>query len=243
MIRSDEALVLKTYDYRETSKICVFFTKAMGKMKGVLKGIRRDHKKFGSNVDIFSLNDIVFYWHPDSEMHLVGQCDLTDYYFPVRQDIRRMMAASYMTELVDKLMPLEEPGPTVYRLLLRYLESLKTVSDVDKLVHILQVKVLQESGFKPHLDSCVQCGRRIRYRARFSLQSGGLLCETCKPRDSSSEKISPGAVASILHIERNGWEKCLRLGLTPTVKKELKYVLNNFLVYHLERPLKSAKYL
>jgi DNA repair protein RecO (recombination protein O) len=78
----------------------------------------------------------------------------------------------------------------------------------------------------------------------FSLKDGGLVCFDCR-RDHSREGhvVSPGTVASLLHVERNNWPNCLKLRLTPTVRKELKYVLNNFLVFHLGRQLRSAKYL
>ena len=107
MIRKTEGIVLKSYDYRETSKIAVFFTRDHGKITGVLKGIRRDYKKFGSNLDLFSVNHIIYYWHRNSDLHLVGQCDLTNFFFPIRADLKRTLAATYMLELVHKIM-LEE---------------------------------------------------------------------------------------------------------------------------------------
>jgi len=61
MIQKTDAYVLKSFDYRETSKIVTFLTKEYGKLRGVLKGIRKDFKKFGSNVDKFSLNEIIYY--------------------------------------------------------------------------------------------------------------------------------------------------------------------------------------
>jgi len=243
MILKTEGIVLKTFDLRETSRIAVFFTRDHGKLKGVLKGIRKDHRKFGSSVDKFSVNDIVYYHHANSDLHLVGQCDLKSFFFPIRQDIRRAMAANYMTELVNIIMPPEEENREVYALMLDYLISLQDTPDIDKLVHIFQIKILLLSGFRPHIDSCLVCDRQIKNKARFSHQMGGLICLECKLSDASAHVISRGAVASILHIERNKWEQCLRLGLSNPIKKELKFILNNFLVFHLERPLKTTRYL
>ncbi len=243
MIRSTQGIILKAMDYRETSKICIFFTRDFGKIKGVLKAIRRDPKKYGSSAEKFSLNDIVFYWHANADIHLIGQCDLVDYFFAVRQEYKRLLAANYMTELVNKLMPVEEPNKEVFQLILQYMESLKTINDINKLVHIFQVKILYLSGFRPHLDSCVHCKRQVKQKAWFSIQRGGLLCDSCGASDTTASRISNGAVASILHIERSRWPYALRLGLSASVKRELKYVLNNFLVYHLERPIKSARFL
>ena len=108
MILKTEAIVLKSFDFRETSRIVTFFTKEYGKVKGILKGIRKDPKKFGSQVDKFSINDIVYYQHRNSDLHLVSQCDLRAFFFETRKDFKKTMAASYILELVDAIMPVEE---------------------------------------------------------------------------------------------------------------------------------------
>ena len=243
MILKTEAIVLKTFDFRETSRIAVFFTKDHGKLKGILKGIRKDHRKFGSHIDKFSVNDIVYYHHRNSDLHLVSQCDLTNFFFAIRKDIKKTMAANYILELVNVIMPPEEENKEVYDLMINYLENMGEATDTDKLVHIFQVKILLLSGFRPHIDSCLLCGKTIAERARFSHELGGLVCMNCKLNDSTASIISKGTIASILHIEKSSWQESLRLGLSVPIKKELKYILNNFLVFHLERPLKTTRYL
>lgn len=243
MIPYTEAIVLKTFDVRETSKIAVFYTKEYGKVTGVLKGIRKDPRKFGSSLDRFSVNDIVFYRYRNKDVHLISQCDLKEYFFLTRQDYKRTVAANYGLELVDTIMQAEQVNKKIYSLILQYLHSLEEYKDIDKLVHIFQIKILLLSGFRPHIDSCVQCNKKIFGKVRFSMKLGGLICQDCPTRETSFTIVSPGAVSSILHIEKNSWEKALCLGLDQSIKKELKYILNNFLVYHLEKRIKSSQYL
>ncbi|MBF0521599.1 MAG: DNA repair protein RecO [Candidatus Omnitrophica bacterium] len=243
MIIKTEAIVLKAFDYRETSRIARFFTKDYGKVSGVLKGIRKDPKKFGSHVDKFSVNDIVYYQYRNSDLHLISQCDLKQFFFPIRQDYKRSLAANYSLELVDVIMPTEQKNVEIYQLMLDYFKNLETVKDVDKLVHIFQIKVLLGSGFRPHIDSCVRCERKVHDHVRFSLSLGGLVCPNCPTTEAHVTAISQGTISSMLHIEQGDWPQCLRLGLTDLVRKELKYLLNNFLVYHLGKRIKTAKYL
>lgn len=243
MIVKTEAIVLKSFDFRETSRIVTFYTRQYGKVKGVLKGIRKDPRKFGSSVDKFSLNDIVFYQYRNSDIHLVSQCDMKDYFFQVRQDYKKMTAASYMLELVDAIMPVEEKNEDIYELVLQYLASLQTAADISKLVHIFQIKTLLYSGFRPHLDTCVKCEKKVIGQSRFSMQMGGLVCDLCRPSGAETALVSKGTVASILHIEQCQWDQSLRLGLSEVIKKELKFVLNNFLVFHLEKNLRSARFI
>lgn len=243
MIIQTSAIVLRRFDFRETSQIVTFFTRDHGKISGILKGIRKDHKKFGSTVDKFSVNDLVYYSHRDSDLHLVGQCDLTSFFFKIRQDVKRTMAASYMIELVDAIMPLEEKNTDVYHLAIEFLTMLEAIDDINKLVHAFQVKILLLSGFRPFLDSCVVCQKKTTTKMQFSMKLGGLICEDCRANDRTATPLSKGTVASLLHIERYGLSSIQRLNLAALTKKELKFVLNNFLVYHIDRHIKSARYL
>ena len=243
MIAKTEGIVLKSFDFRETSRIATFLTKDFGKVKGVLKGIRKTPGKFGSSLDLFSVNDIVYYQYRNSDIHLVSQCDMKQFFNGLRQNLQRLTAASYASELLDALVVSEEENLLIYELMQNYLVSLQTVQDINKLVHIFQIKILLLSGFRPHLDSCVRCERKIGTQARFSLSLGGLVCSSCKVSQSSLIPITKGTVASILHIEESPWHVALRLSLPEQIKKELKYVLNHFLVFHLERHLRSTQYL
>lgn len=243
MIPKTEAIVLKSFDYRETSRIVTFFTKEQGKITGVMKGIRKDPKKFGSSVEKYSVNDLVYYHYKRSDLHLISQCDLKQYFFPIREDYERNVAANYALELVNKILPAEQVNAEVYQLLLLFLEQLQQEKDIEKLISLFQIKILQYSGFSPHLDSCVQCEKPVKGKVLFSMSSGGLVCSECTTMEKSFTIISQGSVSTIMHLERATWQECLRLGLATKVRAELKYVLNNFLEYHLEQPVKSSKYL
>jgi len=243
MILKTEAIVLKAFDYRETSRIATFFTKDHGKVSGVLKGIRTDPRKFGSSLEKYTINDIVYYPSRNSDLHLVSQCDIKEFFQPVRQDLQKSMAASYVLELVNKIMPAEEHNPRIYRLMTDFLRGLEEAADVNQLVHMFQIKTLLYSGFRPHLDACLKCHKKIAGQARFSMKEGGLVCMDCPSGDQAEHFISKGSVASILHIEKNEWANCLKLKLSEGTKKELKYILNNFLIFHLGRNLRSAQYL
>ncbi len=238
-----EAIVLKAFDFRETSRIAVFFTKDQGKVSGVLKGIRKDPKKFGSSLERFSVNDIVYYQYRNSDIHLVSHCDMRAFFYPIRQDLKKSMAASYAMELVTLMLPPEAPNPDIYQLMVHFLNDLQDCDDIHRLVRLFQIKVLLFSGFRPHLDTCLHCKKKVSGRAFFSMKQGGLICRNCQSGDKTLSPISPGTVATILHVERVAWEQGRKLKLTNISRDELKYILNNFLVFHLGRKVKSEKYL
>ncbi|MEW5895848.1 MAG: DNA repair protein RecO [Candidatus Omnitrophota bacterium] len=243
-IISTPAIVLKTYDFRETSRIAVFFTRDQGKVTGILKGIRKDPKKFGSSVENFSVNDIVYYQYRNSDIHLISHCDMRSFFYPIRQDFKKTMAASYVLELVNLMMPIEAENKNIYELMTCFFEDLQGIEDVERLIRLFQIKALSFSGFRPHLDTCIACNKKVHGKAWFGLKEGGLICILCGERlHQTLHPISPGTISTILYVEKSPWKNCLRIHLTRNSRDELKYILNNFLVFHLGKKIKSAQYL
>ncbi len=111
-----QGLVVSEKGLRETSLIVDFYTKEFGKIRGILKGIRTDPKKFASNIEFFSLNEIIFYRKTHSIYHLVSQADKLDNFTRVRQNIERATAAGFMMEMVNSIMQSEDKNEEILKL-------------------------------------------------------------------------------------------------------------------------------
>jgi len=236
-----QGIVLNKRDLRETSIIADFYTKEFGKISGILKGIRTEPEKFASNLEPFSLNEIIFYRKTNSHLHLISQADKLDNFTRIRQSIDRTTTAGFMAELINSIMQSEDKNEEIFNLALASLKELETNYNPEKIATIFKIKMLSLSGFKPHFDSCVSCMDKIMGQSRFSLSLGGLLCPQCMPKDPGSRSIFRGTIATVLHIERNNFTSSLNLGMNPQIKKELDLILNSFLNFHLGRELKSQK--
>lgn len=240
MICSTPAFVLKTFDFRETSKIAVFYSKEEGKFKGLLKGIRRDPRKFASSLSPLSANHIVFYKKRASDLHLVSQCDLLDDFGLMHPDLKSFGFSCHVAELVDLLMPLEEANKDVFELMSLFLKTLRENRHDTR--YIFQIKILAISGFKPHLDSCLSCESKISKDAFFSYARGGLLCSRCLYQDKNAEAILQGVISTILYIEKNCWQNCLRINMMPPVKKQLEQIFDCFVRFHIGKALKTNRF-
>lgn len=243
MICKDQAIVLKTRDFRETSKIAVFYSKKFGKISGLLKGIRTEPKKFASNLDFLSINEVIFYKKRFSELHLISQCDLIKNFNSLKSDIAKFTLSGFCSELIDSIMPSENAHPEIYELLLNFLYSLENNNSAQNLIYNFIIKTLSLSGFQPHLESCVACHRHIKRHAFFSNRLGGLLCDKCFKEDRKSEDILAGTVASILFFQKTSWLHSLRLSIGPSIERQLNRIIFSFLDFNLERKFKSLKIL
>lgn len=236
-----KAFVLKKDDFRETSLIAHFFTEDYGKLSCLFKGIRKEPEKFATNLELFSLNEIIFYKNDKNDLHLASQCDCLDNYDSLRFDMNKVYACSFMLALINCLIQQEQVCRSIFTLFKECLKFMEQTQDYEKLLFIFKIKILSISGFEPHIDSCVVCSNQIDYneKAYFSSSRGGLLCQNCLNVDKASRLIYRGTIASLSYIQKNEIESNLRLGLNALIKKELFILLNKFLEYHLERQLKS----
>jgi len=153
-IRTVEAVILRTRPFRSTSLIAIIFTRDFGKIQGLAKGISVRHtrkdSKFFCYLDALTLNKIVYYEKKHSGLHLVTQSDLLDYFQPIRKDLGKLAAASFMLELVDKGTALEDVNKEVFDLLINALNRLcENSSNSGELVLMFQVQFLKLSGLFP----------------------------------------------------------------------------------------------
>ena len=240
-IHKTEAIVLSTQNFRQTSLIANFYTRDFGKLSGLMKGVRQDSTKFNSNLDVFSLNEIIFYKKVRSTLHLISQCDLKRDFRLIKNNLERIRKAFSLVELLNVLTVQEDKNEKIFDLALNCLGQLENSFNLDKVLIIFKIKVLDFCGFKPHLDSCVCCNNKIIAQAKFSLKLGGLLCERCLSKDIKSRVVFRGSVASILYIEKNDFDNVMRLGINQAIKKELNQILDAFLEFHLDKKLSNNK--
>ena len=245
-IHTTDAIILREYDVRETSLLVTFFTRDFGKIKGLLKGVRGPKGPLGYQVQVFTLNKVVFYESKKADIHIVSQCDLTDFFEDIRRDIVKTGYAYYFVELVDALTEQNQASAEIFDLLLNSLNLLKTGASPKRVARILEIKLLALSGVMPRLDACVSCGGGIDSKngsLRFSYKFGGLLCKNCAAKDSTNRRILAGTVNFIGHIERVSYDKAENIKVSKDVGEELEEIMKRFLAYQLDTQLKSLEFL
>ena len=247
-IQKTQAIVLNNQDFRESSLITTFYTKDFGKIKGLVKGIRGPKIRYGSRLEPFSFNNIVFYEKRKSDFCIIAQCDRLYSFNNFQKDLEKAAYASYISELIDAVTSLGDANRALFELLFNSLELLSREDDIERIIHIFEIRLLDLSGFMPRLDCCVCCGKKIFLQKKnppphFSHSLGGLICEGCFDEDKAALPISPGTIASLEYIESMEWRRVLHFKITSTIRDELEEILGCFLSLHLEKRFKSLGFL
>jgi DNA repair protein RecO (recombination protein O) len=243
-IQKSEAILLRKHDLRETSLILTFYTKDFGKIKGIIRGVRGPHAQYGGgSLEIFAHDELVFYEGKKSDIFTVSQCDLLEFFNPVRKSLERLAYASYMVELLDSVTALSDANRDVFELLLNSLRLLAGEASAKRVARIFEIKLLSLLGMMPSLAVCANCGKSLGAGCRFSVRNGGLLCGACREVDKEAAAILPGTVKFIGHIRSLPFEKVERVKVAAGVGHELERILRKFLDYHIERRLRTVDFL
>ena len=98
-------------------------------------------------------------------------------------------------------------------------------------------------GYRPELSLCTVGGETIQAEDQFfSPARGGVVCPRCADRAEGRYPVSLAALKVLRHIQRSPLEEALRLRVGDATLDELEPVLQRYIQYLLESPLRSRKY-
>ena len=236
---------MRRYDLRETSLILTFYTRDFGKIKGIVRGVRgpRAGMTGGGSLELFAHDEIVFYERKNNDIYNISQCDLREFFNPIRASLERLAYAAYMVELLDSVTILADRNEAVFELLLNSLGLLSGESSARRVARIFEIKLLQLLGMMPALEVCANCSKDIGQAARFSFRHGGMICKDCLASDRDARPILAGTAKFIEYIRSSPFDKLARVKVSAEVGRELEAILRKFLDYHIERRLKTLEFL
>lgn len=178
------ALVIRSVDVFETSKVLTLFTRDLGKVSALGKGARRLKSPFQSALDLLSVCDIVLLHKASEALDLLTEAALEERFDPLRRDLAALYAGYYIAELLHDLTDHHDPHPRLFDAARVTLRNLGDPGLRPRRVLRFELACLRELGLMPALDSCVHCGAEVEARGEavaFGLASGGVLCPSCRP--------------------------------------------------------------
>ncbi len=238
-----EGVILRKYELRETSYILVAFTRDYGKIKGVIKGVRAPCPQFAGSFELFSQCDLLFYRKKKKPLDLITQCEAVEFFLPARKNIERLTYANYFIELIDIVTSDYDNNKILYDVLVGSLELLSAGASPLRVSRIFEIKLLDAIGLSPALDSCVKCGKKVDAACKFVIKDGGLLCGDCGGKTTPGMKMSLGAIKFLRIAQKSSFEKLTQIKVSKDVGIEIEEVLQRFIMFHINRPLRSLKFL
>jgi DNA repair protein RecO (recombination protein O) len=241
------ALVLRTTDWSETSRIATLWTREFGKVRALAKGGRRLKSNFETALDLLTLCSIVVLRKSSGTLDLLTEARVVERFPRLRADLPALYAAYYVAELLADWTQDYDPHPDLFDEALATLRSVGQPGvDTGPRLARFELVLLRELGYQPALTSCAACGDDNVTPAGphglvFSPAAGGVLCQKCQSRHKDAHALSIAAWQALRQWAETGeaWQK----RWDASIRQEIRQLLNRYVVYLLGRRPRLLPYL
>ena len=152
--RVSESIILRTYPLREADLIVSFFTRDQGKLRGVARRARKPANRFGSGLERLSYVNMHYYLRENRELMTLESCEVLRSAFPLAGDYSTAVAADFVSEVADQLLPAQEPNERFFRLMLVVSAHLmeRGAASIYEAAAYFSLWAVRLSGFLPELE-------------------------------------------------------------------------------------------
>jgi len=235
----DDAVVLRVQKLGEADRIVTLLFRREGKIRAVAKGVAKVTSRIGARLEPFNHVDVQCYASPYAgrSLHNVRQVETIQPYGKyLVGNYSRYSCASAIVETAERLSG--DDSESVSRLFALTVGALRSMGVGEHapglILDAYLLRAMALAGWAPSLEQCAVCGSPGEYSA-FSVQSGGMVCPTCRPPGCAS----PSAAARELMVAllRGAWDTA---DLSePGIRREASGLIAAHLQWHTERALRS----
>lgn len=237
-----EGVVLKHRDWGEADRLLTLFTREIGRVQAIAKGIRKPRSRKAGHLEPFTRASILL--AKGRDLYILTQAEAIDTYNDLKNDLVNIGYGSYVVELLSNFTYEEGENQNLYRLLVNTLMRLNRGDDPIIATHYYEIRLLDVVGFRPQLFNCAQCENEILPEDQFfsSLQ-GGVLCPKCGQHSPEARSISEDALRYLRHFQRSSYQDALRAHIQPGINTEIENIVHFYMTYILERVLNSPSFI
>lgn len=205
MLTKEQAIVLRSVDYKEKDKIVTLFCLESGLIKAVLKGVKNEKAKLKFAAMPFCFAE--FELQSGQSMPIVSGVSLIESFYTVTQDISAYYAGCAVLKVIENISSFGERGQQLFLLILKTLQATSlfvTQKQDESVLRLIKLKFLLELsnliGFGLDFSKCGNCGKLTHDDIYFDLTSGQAICSRCE--NGSFMQLSVKLVALVLLIEK-----------------------------------------
>ncbi|ACY16061.1 DNA repair protein RecO [Haliangium ochraceum] len=245
---ASEGVILRAVPYGDADLIVTLYTRDFGRLSALGRAARKSKRRFGGALDMFTLSEVALRRARSSELWTLESAQPRRSYSALALDVGTFAHASYGTELVRELSPVEAPDEPLLELLLALYEELERDGAHAQVLRAFELALLDALGMAPVLDRCAACGRSdVGARAwLFDPGRGGLCCPTCgaMSRSAGVRPLSAEAREVLLQAQRvDSLAHARELAPEPEAAAEARDALITVILGHVGKPLRSLAFI
>ncbi len=240
-----DAIVLRAVPWSETSFIVSLLTADCGRIDAVAKGARRPKSPFEGAIDLLSVCRIVCIKKSGDVLDILTEAKLLRRFRSSERSLLRLHCGYYFAELLTSVLERDQSLKELYCLTDESLAKLDDGFSPFLATTNFEIQLLKILGHLPKLKSCVLCGSLENGQSYvlFSPSSGGLVCYHCVAGKGNILKLHREAIEFLSELLTQGVETISLRATNSATRRDVRRVLEQYIVYHFDRPIKLHSYL
>lgn len=246
-LHESEAIVLQSYPLGEADRLVSFFSRTMGRMRGVAAGARRPKSRFGSTLERLSHIRIWFFERETRELVRINQCEMIESFLDAFHDYASSVALALFSEVTQAVLPDKEVADANFRLLLLCAQTVKRTGKVEPALAYFALWTVKLGGWLPSLDACSRCGRALRASgevnqpAYFLASASAIVCADC--RRPGMRSISPVALSAAQRMLSERLDRLAQDSVTSRAARDVSEIMLDVIEHQIDRKLTSRELL
>jgi len=237
-----DGLILYHADFGEADRLLTVFTPHRGRLRLLAKGARKPTSRKAGHVEPFTYVHLLV--ARGRNLDIVSQVETLESFRLLREDLERTSMAYYLAELINGFIEEADDNPPLFDLALATLARMCEARDPTLSLRFFELRCLGLVGYQPQLHFCAECQAQLEPVTNyFRPSSGGALCPRHGEAIRDAEPLAMPTFKVLRFMQTHPWDEVASLRLKPETHLDLEAVLQRYIVYVLERRLKSVEFI
>lgn len=243
MYITTKGLILRTADYKESSRMLTVLTESEGKISASAKGVRRKNSRLASGAQLYAYSELTF-------SKTAGRYNLTEAsaieLFPGigAGGLESLALAAYFAELLDSVCREDIAEDDILRLALNAFFALSEGKKPrDLLKGAFELRLMCLAGYAPPLSRCSRCGEPEPELPVLAVEGEGLMCASCAAASGlRSVRLCARSLAAMRYVASAEPKRVFSFSMDPDAAARFSLAGERYVSAQLERSFRTLDY-
>ena len=237
-----KGLVLRTADYKESSKMLTVLTDELGKISVCARSATRMKSRIAAACQPLAFSEMTLAERNDK--YYLNEASTLELFSGMTADLKSYALGCYFLELLDAACPETQPEPEALSLGLNALWLLSEGKKERKLIKsVFEFRLMSVLGYQPETQRCAVCGMETPENPYLDLRGGELFCRSCAMQSAQRPAaMDEGSLAALRYLLRAPGNKAFAFRLEAEPLRRLGDVAEAYAKEQLERSFRTLDY-
>jgi DNA repair protein RecO (recombination protein O) len=231
-ILKDRAVVLRTWEYGETSLIVSLLTRSGGRANYLAKGARTARSQMHGRFRTGNVGDIVYYDKPGDGLKLIKEFSAGPVLDSAGAGLDTLCLFQAGLELAARAATGDEQEGAVFDLVESFMRAIAGGADPWAVFFTLEISLLGAAGLMPAIEECDRCKKDLA-GCGFAINpsSGAVECGSCSDGEGA---LSAESCRLIGIMSAGGFAGAGALQIRAAERREIGTLLHRLMTHHME---------